>query len=269
MAVRAWRSASAIRHPMMAEGDRSRWGTRRRGSRGRYTGETSALVGAGTVVAMSDAPSAAPERFRTLVVRVWLPDRPGALGLVASRIGAVYGSVTAIDILERGAGRVIDELVVALPESVSLELLAKEISAVDGAAVEHVRSIDAERPDSATAVLQLAAEVAEVAKAERLATLVSGLLVAADADWAVAVRGDDLVETRGTPPDVGWLVAFLAGSDHLDPTVGSPAAPDDVMWARLPAAGVVLATGRAARAVHERERSRIALLARIVDGLLT
>ena len=78
---------------------------------------------------------------RTFVVRVWLPDRPGALGQVASRIGAVHGDVTAIDILDRGGGRVIDELVVALPEDVSVDLLAKEINAVDGVSVEHsVRS---------------------------------------------------------------------------------------------------------------------------------
>ena len=29
----------------------------------------------------------------TVVMRVWLPDRPGALGQVASRIGAVKGDV--------------------------------------------------------------------------------------------------------------------------------------------------------------------------------
>jgi hypothetical protein len=204
---------------------------------------------------------------RTLVVRVWLPDRPGALGQVASRIGAVHGDVTAIDILERGGGRVIDELVVAVPESVSVELLAKEIGAVDGVAVEHIRPVVDERPDSATAVLQLAADVAEASPHERLALLVGGLLRAADGDWAVAVRGDELIEQRGTPPDLGWLLAFLAGSGHLDPACPTNA-PGDVMWARLPRAGLVVATGRAARAVHERERSRVALLARVVDGLL-
>jgi hypothetical protein len=204
---------------------------------------------------------------RTLVVRVWLPDRPGALGQVASRIGAVHGDVTAIDILERGGGRVIDELVVAVPESVSVELLAKEIGAVDGVAVEHIRPVVDERPDSATAVLQLAVDVAEASPDERLALLVGGLLRAADGDWAVAVRGDELIEQRGTPPDLGWLLAFLAGSGHLDPACPTNA-PGDVMWARLPRAGLVVATGRAARAVHERERSRVALLARVVDGLL-
>jgi len=37
----------------------------------------------------------------TFVVRLWLPDRPGALGQVASRIGAVHGDVVGIKILER------------------------------------------------------------------------------------------------------------------------------------------------------------------------
>ena len=51
-----------------------------------------------------------------VAVRVWLPDRPGALGAVASRLGAVGGDVIGIDIIERGAGRAVDELVVELPE---------------------------------------------------------------------------------------------------------------------------------------------------------
>jgi hypothetical protein len=209
-----------------------------------------------------------PDDVRRLVVRLWLPDRPGALGQVASRIGAVHGDVTAIDILERGGGRVVDELVVALPSSVSIELLAKEIAAVDGVAVEHVRAVGADRPDSATAVLQLAAELAETPRDGRLGALVDGLLRAADADWAVAVGGDEIVAQRGTPPDLGWLLAFLHGSGHLDPADPSPNVPGDVVWARLPASGLVVATGRAARAVHERERVRITLLARIVDRLL-
>jgi hypothetical protein len=208
------------------------------------------------------------EAARSLVVRVWLPDRPGALGQVASRIGAVHGDVTAIDILERGGGRVVDELVVALPESVSVDLLAKEIGAVDGVAVEHVRAIGDERPDSSTALLQLAADVAGAPRRTRLGVLVTGLLRAVDGDWAVAVCDGALVERRGTPPDLGWLLAFFDGSGHLDPAFPSANAPSDVMWARLPEAGVVVATGRAARAVHERERGRIILLARIVDGLL-
>jgi hypothetical protein len=203
---------------------------------------------------------------RVLVVRVWLPDRPGALGQVASRIGAVHGDVTAIDILERGGGRVVDELVVSLPETSSEALLIKEIGAVDGVDVEHIRGIDGERPDSATAILQLAAAVAGAPAPDRLATLVQGLVTAADADWAVAVRRGAVLRALGEPPDTSWLLAFLDGSEHLD--TATPSAPDDVLWARLPAAGITVAAGRANRPVHERERVRIGLLASIGDALL-
>ncbi len=43
-----------------------------------------------------------------VLIRVWLPDRPGALGLVASRIGAVDGDIVGIDVLERGDGVAVD-----------------------------------------------------------------------------------------------------------------------------------------------------------------
>jgi hypothetical protein len=45
------------------------------------------------------------------VVRIALPDRPGALGLVASRIGAVGGDIVAINILDRNGGQAVDEFV--------------------------------------------------------------------------------------------------------------------------------------------------------------
>ena len=44
---------------------------------------------------------------------------PRCAGQVASRIGAVRGDVVGIDILERGGGRAIDELVVDLPDGVA------------------------------------------------------------------------------------------------------------------------------------------------------
>ncbi|MBT7428911.1 MAG: ACT domain-containing protein, partial [Ilumatobacter sp.] len=78
----------------------------------------------------------------TVVVRVWMPDRPGALGQVASRIGAVRGDVLGIEILEQGAGRAIDELTVALPGEELISLLSAEIDDVDGVSVENIRQVD-------------------------------------------------------------------------------------------------------------------------------
>lgn len=204
---------------------------------------------------------------RTMVVRVWLPDRPGALGQVASRIGAVHADVTAIDILERGAGRVIDELVVAVPDSTSVELLAKEIGAVDGVAVEHIRPASADRPDPATAFLELAARIAGADPDDRPATLGHGLLVAADADWVVLASDGGVVMAVGAAPDARWLEAFLDGSEHLGPTVLDNG-PGDLMWARLPGAGLSVVVGRSGRAIHQRERQRLELLATTVAGLL-
>lgn len=91
----------------------------------------------------------------TFVMRVWLPDRPGALGQVASRIGAVRGDVVGIDILERDGGQAVDELVVELPDEELIELLIAEVRQVDGVAVEEVRSIADARHDPRLDVLEL------------------------------------------------------------------------------------------------------------------
>ena len=61
-----------------------------------------------------DPVSDASEPATHVLVRVWLPDRPGALGLVASRIGAVDGDIVGIDVLERGDNVAVDEFAVLL-----------------------------------------------------------------------------------------------------------------------------------------------------------
>ena len=97
----------------------------------------------------------------TVVVRVWLPDRPGALGQVATRIGAVRGDVLDIEVLEVGGGRAIDEIVVALPDPELVDLMVAEIHAIDGVSVEHVRPIAGEHIDGGLLALTAAAELAE------------------------------------------------------------------------------------------------------------
>src|SRR5204863_442714 len=51
----------------------------------------------------------APSAAAHVLVRVWLPDRPGALGLVASRIGAVRGDLVGVAVLARGTDVAVDE----------------------------------------------------------------------------------------------------------------------------------------------------------------
>jgi ACT domain-containing protein len=76
------------------------------------------------------------------VVRIALPDRPGALGLVASRIGAVGGDIVAINILERDDGQAVDEFVIEIGGHHLIELLRSEIHEVDGVSVLEIRAAD-------------------------------------------------------------------------------------------------------------------------------
>jgi ACT domain-containing protein len=79
------------------------------------------------------------------VVRIALPDRPGALGLVASRIGAVGGDIVAINILERADGRAVDEFVVEVDQEL-IDLLQSEIHEVDGVSILEIRAADTTTP---------------------------------------------------------------------------------------------------------------------------
>lgn len=202
--------------------------------------------------------------MHTVVLRVWLPDRPGALGQVASRIGSVRGDVLGIEILESGGGRVVDELVVGLPDANLVDLLIAEVSAVDGVSVEHVRPIEGDRIDPDLAALASGAELAEAEPADRLALLCAAVARVADAAWATVIRDGVVLHSRGQPPEVPWLLAFLDGSQHLRDANG---APTDLIWAHLPRSGVSVAAGRSDRTVRERERTRVALLARVADAL--
>lgn len=205
----------------------------------------------------------------TLVVRLWLPDRPGALGHVASRIGAVKGDVIGIEILERGAGQAIDELMVSVPSADLIDLLVAEIGQVDGVAVEDVRRVDPERPDHGVHALDIAAGLVEAPADERLDLLCVRLLELTEADWCAAVAFDPPAVTVqvGACPDPGWLSAFLEGARHLPPDDDS-ATPSDVAWAYLPSSDAAVAMGRSGWSFRSRERQQVRLLGRVADRLL-
>jgi hypothetical protein len=201
----------------------------------------------------------------TFLLRVWLPDRPGALGAVASRIGAVKGDVVGIDILERGGGRVIDELVVDLPSDDLVPLLLQEIVQVDGVDVEDVRPVGGGVPDARLDALETAAGLVDETDARALCrALVEHARHDFEADWVAVVRGGDVVVVIGdSAPEPAWLAAFVAGTRTAD-----GAGPSDVAWAPMPRSGMVLVLGRDGRAFRARERRQAAALSRIADARL-
>jgi hypothetical protein len=206
--------------------------------------------------------------METYVVRMWLPDRPGALGQVASRIGAVRGEIVGIDILERGAGRAIDELVVELPDGALTDLLVHEVQQVDGVDVEEVRPVADALHDPRLDALETAAVLVGASdRDELLDALVTHAKRVIGAAWAAVVSLDeeDVVAATGPIPEVGWLLAFVAGSQESARVAAGESGADDLVWSPLPAAGLALVLGRDGTAYRARERRQAAALARIVD----
>lgn len=208
----------------------------------------------------------------TYVVRVWVPDRPGALGAVASRIGSVRGDLVGIDILERGAGLAIDELVVTLPDPSLVPLLLKEIGEVDGVAVEDIREVPGGGPpDARLDALETAAIlVQERTPAGVLRALVAHAALDFAASWIAISDADGRVvhASIGSPPPVSWIRAFVAGSrlaTSTDASCTAVSGPDDMAWTALQQAGLDLVLARPGRPLRTRERRQLAALVAIAD----
>ncbi|MFZ4517939.1 MAG: ACT domain-containing protein [Microthrixaceae bacterium] len=198
----------------------------------------------------------------TFVLRVWLPDRPGALGAVASRVGAVRGDVIGIDIIERGAGRAVDELVVDLPAEDLIDLLLTEIDQVEGVDVEDVRPLAGPPEDPAVLALRVAVALHGARGQERWDLLVTGARELLHADWAVLVDPHDgavLASDGDDPPAPGWLAAFVGGA------LAEGATPEvaELAVASLGEVGPVLVVSREHLPLRGREREVLASLAHL------
>ncbi len=198
----------------------------------------------------------------TFVLRVWLPDRPGALGAVASRVGAVRGDVIGIDIIERGAGRAVDELVVDLPEPGLIDLLLAEVGQVEGVDVEDVRPLAGPPEDPAVLALRVAVALHGARGEERWARLVAGARELLHADWAVLVdpaNGEVLAARGDDPPAAAWLAAFVGGA------LAEGATPEvaELAVASLGEVGPVLVVSRQHLPLRGREREVLESLARL------
>jgi hypothetical protein len=73
------------------------------------------------------------------LLRIVLPDRPGALGAVATALGAVGADILSLDVIERAPGRATDDLVVELPPDKLADSLVSAAATVEGVQVESIR----------------------------------------------------------------------------------------------------------------------------------
>jgi hypothetical protein len=199
----------------------------------------------------------------TFLVRIELPDRPGALGAVASRIGAVRGDVVSIEIIRRHDGRAVDEFVVELADADHVPLLLIEIAEVDGVSVETVHPVSAGVTDQRLDAYDTAAAILEErAPHGVLSALASRTRHELDASWVAIIDGEDhmVIAAAGRPPAAPWLTAHIRESGRVAPEGG------DIAWVHLAAWDLTLVVGRPTWPFGARDRSRLSSLARLADA---
>jgi hypothetical protein len=127
------------------------------------------------------------------LLRIVLPDRPGALGAVATALGRVGADIVSLDVIERGPGTATDDLVVELPPDRLADSLVSAAVSVAGVQVESIRpyagQIDPHRE------LELLDSLAARPQ-ESLALLSDGVARVFRAGWALVLEEPALGQSR-------------------------------------------------------------------------
>lgn len=123
----------------------------------------------------------------SFLIRVLLPDSPGTLGAVATALGAVNADILSLDVVERGGGIAVDDMVVELPSGSLPDALITAAEGVEGVVVDAVRPyagvLDTHRE------LELVEEIAAEPR-NGLQLLAAGVPRIVRAGWALVVGHD-------------------------------------------------------------------------------
>lgn len=134
----------------------------------------------------------------SFLLRVRVPDRPGALGALATALGSVEGDIVSLDVVARLGDYAVDDILVDLPLGRMADALVTAAQSVPGALVESVRryagGADLHRD------LDLLEAVVEHPESS-LRTLVDVLPGVFRADWALLLEGRELLHASAAAPD--------------------------------------------------------------------
>jgi hypothetical protein len=195
-----------------------------------------------------------------LRLRVSLPDRPGVLGQVARAFGVLGADILQVTVLEREAGRAVDDFTVSWQGGLGIDDLRERVGVVPGVRVEGVwptREVPGLNSD-----YDLLGHVA--ADSERaFRTLVDAVPDLVSAEWAVGVdlttgevahgswQAPDSVPVEEPPPMRPSVVT--AGAFHL-------------ITVPVPEVGLRLVVARAqGPAFHKVELDKVVRLVEIVS----
>jgi hypothetical protein len=182
----------------------------------------------------------------SFLLRLKLPDRPGALGAVATALGTVGADILSVDVIERSSDHAIDDFLVELPPDRLADSLVSAASTVAGVHVESIRPYAGQLdPHRELALLEgLGRDTSS------LASLADGVARVFRAGWTLVlsapVSGQSAVlAAGGAAPEIESLPV-----PWWPPTPSRPLDPDDSWappdWGRLGTELGVTAFGEAA-----------------------
>ena len=165
------------------------------------------------------------------LLRLVVPDRPGILGAVATALGEAGVDIVSVDVLERGSGVAVDDIVVDLPPDRLPDSLITAAQAVPGVQVEALRPfhgpLDTHRELELLEALARAATPGPPTLAVKL--LAAELPRVFHSGWAVVLSGDGqgpctvLAASDAAPSFDGMTLPWL-------PLTGAQLLPSEADW---------------------------------------
>ncbi|SHN79119.1 ACT domain-containing protein [Geodermatophilus obscurus] len=121
------------------------------------------------------------------LLRLVVPDRPGILGAVATALGEAGVDIVSVDVLERGGGVAVDDILVDLPTGRVPDSLITAARSVPGVQVESLRPFAG--PLDMHRELELLEALARAAEDTAAKLLAAELPRVFHSGWAVVLRG--------------------------------------------------------------------------------
>jgi ACT domain len=152
------------------------------------------------------------------LLRLVVPDRPGILGAVATALGEAGIDIVSVDVLERGGGVAVDDIVVDLPAGRLPDSLITAAHTVPGVQVESLRPFAG--PLDTHRELELLEALARTGAGTAVKLLAAELPRVFHSGWAVVLSGDGqpcevLAASDAAPAFDGMTVPWLPMTSAL------------------------------------------------------